>query len=77
MKPEIYEKLINTLDQDIIKKIMESEDFYFQKAVDKYNEMMKLPKLSEEVTMLWQFLLTTNRCYYKKYCTTEGAYCKI
>jgi hypothetical protein len=50
MKTEVKEKLIMALEQGNIKQIMESEDFYFQKAVDKYNEMMQLPKLSEDVT---------------------------
>ena len=50
MKTEVKEKLIKALAQENIKQIMKSSDFYFQKAVDKYNEMMSLPKLSEEVT---------------------------
>lgn len=50
MNTEIKEKLLKVLEQENIKKIMESEEFYFQKALDKYNEFMQLAKLDEDST---------------------------
>lgn len=53
MKQELIEKLVVSLKSDSIKdikEIIESKDFYFQRAIDKYNELIKLPKLGEEVT---------------------------
>ena len=51
MKPELLEKLKNALKGEKLDKIIQSEDFYFQKAVDKYNEFMALPKIGKEITL--------------------------
>jgi hypothetical protein len=48
MKTEIKEKFLKVLELDSIKQIRESEEFYFQKAVDKYNEFMGIPRLENE-----------------------------
>lgn len=51
MKTEVKEKIMKIIISDEkIKQIIESEEFYFQKAVDKYNEFMSLPKLNQETT---------------------------
>lgn len=50
MNTEIKEKLLKVLEQENIKKITESEEFYFQKALDKYNEFMQFTKLGQDLT---------------------------
>lgn len=48
MKQEIKEKLLRTLEIEAINEIIESEQFYFQKALDKYEDFMKMPNLDGE-----------------------------
>jgi len=50
MKQELKDKLLDSLNSKGVKDIIDSKDFYFQKAIDKYNELLELPKLGEEVT---------------------------
>jgi hypothetical protein len=51
MKTEVKEKIMKIINSDEkIKHIIESEEFYFQKAVDKYNEFISLSKLNKETT---------------------------
>ncbi len=50
MKQEIKEKLLAALGENGIKEIIDCEEFYFKKAIDKYNEFMNLPKLGESIT---------------------------
>lgn len=50
MKQELKDKLLASLKLESVKDIIEFKDFYFQKAIEKYNELMNLPKLGEEVS---------------------------
>ena len=50
MKQEIREKIIMGLEDNSIKDIINCEEFYFEKAINKYNEFMSLLKLGEKVT---------------------------
>lgn len=50
MKEEILQKLKDVLAEGSLNEIIQSEEFYFQKAINKYNEFMALPKLGEEKT---------------------------
>lgn len=50
MREEIKNKMLSVLDNHEIKEIIELEDFYFQKAIDKYDELMKMPKLENNIT---------------------------
>ena len=48
MRQDLKDAVLKSLNNDYIKKIINSEEFYLQKAVDRYNEFMSLEKLSEE-----------------------------
>ena len=48
MRQDLKDEVLKSLNNDYIKKIINSEEFYLQKAVDIYNEFMSLEKLSEE-----------------------------
>lgn len=48
MKEELRNKVLQSLNNDYVKKIIDSEDFFLQKGVDKYNEFMSLEQLSNE-----------------------------
>jgi hypothetical protein len=50
MKPEIKTKFMKALENKKIKTIIESKDFYFNKAFEIYNEFISLPKLDSEKT---------------------------
>lgn len=50
MKQEIREKIYIGLEDNSIKQIINSEEFYFEKAINKYNEFMSLIKLGKKVT---------------------------
>lgn len=50
MKSELKEKFLNILEESNIKNIIENDEFYFEKAIDKYKEFMALNKLGEEIT---------------------------
>ncbi|MCR8743907.1 AAA family ATPase [Romboutsia lituseburensis] len=50
MKIELIEAINKSLENENIKKLINSEEFYLQKAVDKYYEFMKINKLDEEIT---------------------------
>jgi hypothetical protein len=50
MKQKLKEQILPSLETESIKDIRDSKDFYFQKAIDKYNDFMALPKLGEELT---------------------------
>ena len=48
MRQDLKDAVLKSLNNDYIKKIINSEEFYLQKAVDRYNEFMSLEILSEE-----------------------------
>lgn len=48
MREDLRKTIEKLLEDDFIKDVLESEEFYFQKGLDKYNELMNLQKLDNE-----------------------------
>ena len=48
MREDLIKAINKSLEDDFIKNVVYSEDFYFEKAVDKYNELMNLEQLANE-----------------------------
>ena len=48
MREDLRNAIEKSLEDKFIKDVLESEEFYFQKALDKYNELMNLQKLDDE-----------------------------
>lgn len=66
MREDLRKAIQKSLEDDFIKDVLESEEFYFQKALDKYNELMNLQKLDNEtVDNIIETVrdLTKNNCF--------------
>ncbi|MCT8977878.1 AAA family ATPase [Clostridium sp. CX1] len=50
MRQKLKEKFLQCLNDDKIKALATDEEFHYQKAVEKYEELMHLPKLGETET---------------------------
>jgi hypothetical protein len=50
MNQELKEKFLQCLNEERIQSLINDKEFHYQKAVDKFNELMQLPKLGEVAT---------------------------
>ena len=66
MREDLRKAIEKSLEDKFIKDVLESEEFYFQKALDKYNDLMNLQKLDDEtVDSIIKTVrdLTKNNCF--------------
>lgn len=66
MREDLRKAIQKSLEDNFIKDVLKSEEFYFQKALDKYNELMNLQKLDDETADdIIEIVrdLTKNKCF--------------